>query len=128
MDASLTSTDWPIALDAFKQIAKPSFLTNALNKTTALTYELGDLTKVKDPLNRETHRMLDAARRLCSVINPIGQKTVESTQWGLACVMTYRHPDACISTAANHIKTGGTFVRSNIPRVLTTTNYSTNNQ
>jgi len=37
---------------------------------------LGDLIKVKDPLNRETQRMLDAAGRLWSIINPLGQKTV----------------------------------------------------
>ena len=40
------------------------------------TYELGDLIKVKDPLNRETQRILDAAGRLRNVTNPLGQKTL----------------------------------------------------
>lgn len=40
------------------------------------TYEVGDLVKVKDPLNRETQRVLDAAGRLRNLTNPLGQKTL----------------------------------------------------
>jgi YD repeat-containing protein len=40
---------------------QPLTITDPLNNVTTLTYELGDLVKVKDPLNRETQRMLDAA-------------------------------------------------------------------
>jgi RHS repeat-associated protein len=43
---------------------------------TTFTYEVGDLVKVKDPLNRETQRILDAAGRLRNVTNPLGQKTL----------------------------------------------------
>lgn len=43
---------------------------------STFTYELGDLISVKDPLNRETKRIQDAAGRLRSIINPLGQKTV----------------------------------------------------
>ncbi|MDH5642128.1 MAG: RHS repeat protein, partial [Nitrospira sp.] len=32
--------------------------------------------KVKDPLNRETQRMLDVAGRLRSLLNPLGQQTL----------------------------------------------------
>ena len=55
---------------------QPLTITDPLNNTTTFTYELGDLIKVKDPLNRETKRMLDAAGRLRSLINPLGQKTI----------------------------------------------------
>jgi RHS repeat-associated protein len=44
--------------------------------SSACTYEVGDLVKVKDPLNRETQRILDAAGRLRTVTNPLGQKTL----------------------------------------------------
>ena len=43
---------------------------------TTFTYEAGDLVKVKDPLNRETQRILDAAGRLRNITNPLGQKTL----------------------------------------------------
>jgi YD repeat-containing protein len=36
----------------------------------------GQPLTVKDPLNRETKRILDAAGRLRSLINPLGQKTI----------------------------------------------------
>ncbi|UVT15741.1 MAG: RHS repeat protein [Nitrospira sp.] len=55
---------------------QPLTIKDPLNHTTTFTYELGDLISVKDPLNRETKRMLDAAGRLRSLINPLGQKTV----------------------------------------------------
>ena len=44
--------------------------------TTTFTYDLGDLAKVKDPLNRETCHILDAAGRLRNITNPLGQQTV----------------------------------------------------
>ncbi|HEV8328222.1 MAG TPA: hypothetical protein VGQ08_12130 [Nitrospiraceae bacterium] len=43
---------------------------------TTFTYEVGDLVKVKDPLNRETQRTLDAAGRLRNITNPLGQQTL----------------------------------------------------
>lgn len=55
---------------------QPLTIKDPLNNTTTFTYELGDLISVKDPLNRETKRMLDAAGRLRSVVNPLGQKTL----------------------------------------------------
>jgi RHS repeat-associated protein len=55
---------------------QPLTIKDPLNNTTTFTYELGDLISVKDPLNRETKRMLDAAGRLRSLINPLGQKTI----------------------------------------------------
>lgn len=55
---------------------QPLTIKDPLNNITTFTYELGDLIAVKDPLNRETKRMLDAAGRLRAVINPLGQKTV----------------------------------------------------
>jgi RHS repeat-associated protein len=55
---------------------QPLTIKDPLNNITTFTYDLGDLVKVKDPLNRETQRMLDAAGRLRSLINPLGQKTV----------------------------------------------------
>jgi RHS repeat-associated protein len=55
---------------------QPLTIKDPLNNITTFTYELGDLISVKDPLNRETKRMLDAAGRLRSIINPLGQKTV----------------------------------------------------
>ena len=55
---------------------QPLTIKDPLNNITTFAYELGDLIAVKDPLNRETKRMLDAAGRLRSVINPLGQKTV----------------------------------------------------
>ncbi|NGZ12119.1 MAG: RHS repeat protein, partial [Nitrospira sp. LK70] len=55
---------------------QPLTIKDPLNNITTFTYELGDLIEVKDPLNRETKRMLDAAGRLRSLINPLGQKTV----------------------------------------------------
>jgi RHS repeat-associated protein len=55
---------------------QPTKITDPLGNITTFTYELGDLISVKDPLNRETKRMFDAAGRLRSIINPLGQKTV----------------------------------------------------
>jgi len=55
---------------------QPLTIKDPLSNVTAFTYELGDLISVKDPLNRETKRMLDAAGRLRSLINPLGQKTI----------------------------------------------------
>jgi len=55
---------------------QPLTITDPLSNVTTFTYELGDLVKVKDPLNRETQRMLDAAGRLRSVTNPLGQKAL----------------------------------------------------
>jgi len=55
---------------------QPFIIKDPLNNITTFTYELGDLISVKDPLNRETKRMLDAAGRSRSIINPLGQKTV----------------------------------------------------
>ena len=57
-------------------LAPLSTVTVPLNNITTFTYELGDLIAVKDPMNRETKRMLDAAGRLRSLINPLGQKTI----------------------------------------------------
>jgi YD repeat-containing protein len=51
-------------------------LKDPLNNITTFTYEVGDLVKVKDPLNRETQRILDAAGRLRNITNPFGQKTL----------------------------------------------------
>jgi len=36
----------------------------------------GQALMIKDPLNRETKRMLDSAGRLRSIINPLGQKPI----------------------------------------------------
>jgi RHS repeat-associated protein len=55
---------------------QPLTITDPLSNVTTLTYEVGDLVKVKDPLNRETQRILDAAGRLRNVTNPLGQKTL----------------------------------------------------
>ena len=55
---------------------QPLTIKDPLNNITTLTYELGDLVKIKDPLNRETQRILDAAGRLRNVTNPLGQKTL----------------------------------------------------
>ncbi|MDI3465366.1 MAG: Rhs family protein [Nitrospira sp.] len=55
---------------------QPLTITDPLSNQTTFTYQLGDLIKVKDPLNRETQRMLDAAGRLRSLINPLRQKTI----------------------------------------------------
>ena len=55
---------------------QPLTITDPLSNQTTFTYQLGDLVKVRDPLNRETQRMLDAAGRLRSLINPLGQKTI----------------------------------------------------
>jgi YD repeat-containing protein len=55
---------------------QPLTIKDPLNNITTLTYEVGDLVKVKDPLNRETQRVLDAAGRLRNITNPLGQKTV----------------------------------------------------
>ncbi|TKB63406.1 MAG: hypothetical protein E8D48_03805 [Nitrospira sp.] len=41
---------------------QPITIKDPLNNQTTFTYELGDLIAVKDLLNRETKRMLDAAR------------------------------------------------------------------
>jgi YD repeat-containing protein len=38
---------------------QPLTITDPLSNVTTLTYELGDLIKVKDPLNRETQRILE---------------------------------------------------------------------
>ncbi|MCC6141994.1 MAG: hypothetical protein IT389_15420 [Nitrospira sp.] len=54
---------------------QPLTVADPLSNVTTFTYELGDLVKIKDPLNRETQRMLDAAGRLRTVTNPLGQKT-----------------------------------------------------
>jgi len=55
---------------------QPLTIKDPLNNTTTFTYEAGDLIKVKDPLNRETQRILDAAGRLRNLTNPLGQKTL----------------------------------------------------
>lgn len=55
---------------------QPLTIKDPLNNITTLTYELGDLVKIKGPLNRETQRILDAAGRLRNVTNPLGQKTL----------------------------------------------------
>jgi RHS repeat-associated protein len=55
---------------------QPLTIKDSLNNITTFTYELGDLVKIKDPLNRETQRILDAAGRLRNVTNPLGQKTL----------------------------------------------------
>ena len=55
---------------------QPLTITDPLSNVTTFTYEVGDLIKVKDPLNRETKRILDAAGRLRNITNPLGQKTL----------------------------------------------------
>lgn len=55
---------------------QPLTIKDPLNNITTFTYELSDLVKIKDPLNRETQRILDAAGRLRNVTNPLGQKTL----------------------------------------------------
>lgn len=55
---------------------QPLTIKDPLNNITTFTYEVGDLVKIKDPLNRETQRILDAAGRLRNVTNPLGQKTL----------------------------------------------------
>ena len=55
---------------------QPLTITDPLSNVTTFTYELGDLITVKDPLNRETQRILDAAGRLRNLTNPLGQKTL----------------------------------------------------
>ena len=55
---------------------QPLTITDPLSNMTTFTYEVGDLVKVKDPLNRETQRILDAAGRLRNITNPLGQKTL----------------------------------------------------
>ncbi|OQW62895.1 MAG: hypothetical protein BVN28_04890 [Nitrospira sp. ST-bin4] len=55
---------------------QPLTITDPLNNVTTFTYEVGDLVKVKDPLNRETQRILDAAGRLRNLTNPLGQQTL----------------------------------------------------
>lgn len=55
---------------------QPLTITDPLSNVTTFTYEVGDLIKVKDPLNRETQRILDAAGRLRNITNPLGQKTL----------------------------------------------------
>jgi len=55
---------------------QPLTIKDPLNNITTFTYEVGDLVKVKDPLNRETQRILDAAGRLRNITNPLGQKTL----------------------------------------------------
>ena len=57
---------------------QPLTLTDPLSNVTTLTYEVGDLVKVKDPLNRETQRILDAAGRLRNLTNPLGQTTLST--------------------------------------------------
>lgn len=52
---------------------QPLTITDPLSNMVTLTYEAGDLVKVKDPLNRETQRILDAAGRLRNLTNPLGQ-------------------------------------------------------
>ena len=71
--AVLLSTTTTITVNSAGQ---PLTIKDPLNNITTLTYELGDLVKVKDPLNRETQRILDAAGRLRNVTNPLGQKTL----------------------------------------------------
>jgi RHS repeat-associated protein len=55
---------------------QPLTIKDPLNNITTFTYEVGDLVKIKDPLNRETQRILDAAGRLRNITNPLGQKTL----------------------------------------------------
>jgi RHS repeat-associated protein len=55
---------------------QPLTITDPLSNVMTFTYEVGDLIKVKDPLNRETQRILDAAGRLRNITNPLGQKTL----------------------------------------------------
>lgn len=55
---------------------QPLTITDPLSNVTTLTYEAGDLIKVKDPLNRETKRVLDAAGCLRNVTNPPGAENV----------------------------------------------------
>jgi len=62
-------------LGSLLDLAPPALCHGSAAEPTTLTYELGDLISVKDPLNRETKHMLDAAGRLRSIINPLGQKT-----------------------------------------------------
>jgi len=52
---------------------QPLTIKDPLNNITTFTYNLGDLISVKDPLNRERKRMLDAAGRLRSVIILLGR-------------------------------------------------------
>ncbi|MEQ1627965.1 MAG: RHS repeat-associated core domain-containing protein [Nitrospira sp.] len=71
--AVLLSTTTTITVNSAGQ---PLTIKDPLNNITTFTYELGDLVKIKDPLNRETQRILDAAGRLRNVTNPLGQKTL----------------------------------------------------
>lgn len=69
--AVLLSTTTTITVN---NAGQPLTIKDSLNNITTFTYELGDLVKIKDPLNRETQRILDAAGRLRNVTNPLGQK------------------------------------------------------
>ncbi len=71
--AVLLSTTTTITVN---NAGQPLTIKDSLNNITTFTYELGDLVKIKDPLNRETQRILDAAGRLRNVTNPLGQKTL----------------------------------------------------
>ncbi len=56
--AVLLSTTTTITVN---NAGQPLTIKDPLNNITTFTYELGDLVKVKDPLGRETQRILDAA-------------------------------------------------------------------
>ena len=51
-------------------------ITNPLGKSTKLTYTLGDLTSVTDPLSRTTKQFVDALGRVGSVTVSGGQRTL----------------------------------------------------
>ena len=55
-----------------------SSFTNALNKTTILTYSGPDLASVKDPLGRQTQFLTDAAGRVMTQIDGLGNRTYQS--------------------------------------------------
>jgi hypothetical protein len=69
-------------MGALLDVAAPLTVTDSLSHTTTFTYDLGDLIKVKDPLNRETQRILDAAGRCVTSQTPLGRRpSIRPTPW-----------------------------------------------
>jgi YD repeat-containing protein len=61
---------------------QPLTITDPLSNVTTFTYQVDDLVKVQDPLNRETRRILDAAGRLrTSPTRPAKRLCIRQTPW-----------------------------------------------
>ncbi|NGZ08702.1 MAG: hypothetical protein CV088_04845 [Nitrospira sp. LK70] len=95
------------------------------NRLTGITQNANTVTIAYDDADRRTSLTLPNTNSVTYAYNVASELTNLTYKQGATTLgdLAYTY-----DTAGNRIKTGGSFARSNLPPVLTTTNYNANNQ